>query len=143
MGARPLISAQGPSLLAFARPSQAPRRPSVSAEPSAPGPPPLRRFLSHGFRSRLPRTGRGRPLPSLWGRGGRGVRLSVWPCWYPSCSREYDSWESSVCVCVQACRWRARCVSLNNVGAPLCLGWLAWTECVLGGRVYTRLPWVV
>lgn len=86
--------------------------------------------------------------------GGGGYRLSVWPCWYPSYSREY-SWESSRCVCLRPCRCRvpltlARLdtgVSLKDMKAPLCPARVPWRagldECVWEGRVYTCLPWVM
>ena len=80
-----------------------------------------------------------------WSGGGE-YRLSVWPCWYPSYSREY-SWESSGCVCLHPCPWRARCVSLKDMDAPLCPARVPWRagldECVWEGRVYTCMPWVM
>ena len=109
--------------------------------------PPPRRFRSQG---RSPAAEGAASPPTAfsvgtWSRGGE-YRLSVWPCWYPSYSREY-SWESSGCVCLHPCRWRARCVSLKDMDAPLCPARVPWRagldECVWEGRVYTCMPWVM
>ena len=39
-----------------------------------------------------------------------------------SVSGEWESWEGSACVCLPACPRTTRCVSLNDVCAPLCPG---------------------
>ena len=103
-----LSQPQGPASFPLPVPSQSSSSPSVFPLNLLPGvvggdravllqP---RRFRSHG---RSPAAEGGASPPTAfsvgtWGGGG-GCRLDVWPCWYPSCSREC-SWESSRCVCL-------------------------------------------
>ena len=99
-----------------------------------------RRFRSHG---RSPAAEGGASPPTAfsvgtWGGGG-GCRLDLWPCWYPSCSREY-SWESSrACACTLAgggpgeCHLRTR---MPLSALPVCHGGRFGRLCLGGARVH-------
>lgn len=146
----PGAAAAGRSLCC-ARVCFVPADPGVSRSPGAQppclaSPPPAAPFPLNP----LPRDTRRPPLPLPpeepgWGGLGEAaegdgarVRRCRWPSCCGSCSGERDGCEGSVCACLHTCPRRMRCVSLNDVRAPLCprcgvsAGWLGQTVVLRG-----------